>query len=92
MAVAIKPVILELVELDNPPYCYVEDTINLDDEGEGILYDIKEFCEAILKGKHYTNPLIAKCLFDYLMSGWTDTERDVKHLARAFNLAHGLER
>lgn len=89
MAGAMKPVILELVELENPPYVYVEDTVNLDEDGEGILYSIKEFAEEILKGK--TVSTVASHLLDYLRSGDMDQEREPKHLARAYNIAHGLE-
>lgn len=84
-----KAVKLTLVELDNPPYVYVEDNANLDEDGEGVLYTVSEFCDAVTtKGK--LTEKVAASLLAYLKSGILDTERDVKHLERAYNIAHGL--
>lgn len=85
-----NPVKLELVEIDNPPYCYVEDVANPDDEGEGMLYTVKEFVETILSKKATLSADVATQVLKYLHSGDMDQERDVKYLAKAYNLAHGL--
>lgn len=93
MALA-QAVILEKVEIDNPPYSYVEDTVNVDEDGEGMLYSVVEFVE-LFETKKLTlvsAPAVVKALLAYLKSGDMDQDRDVTHLAKAYNLAHGLEK
>jgi len=91
-----KAVKLTLVVDDDSDSVYLEDTVNLDEDGEGTLYTVKEFCKAIDKDlkKHYDGKLVplkaARLLLWYLMSGNLDQERDPEYLARAFNLVHNF--
>lgn len=81
-----KAVSLTLLEEDD--ILYIEDENNLEDD-EPSLYTMPEFCAAIAK-KGKLSPAVASCLLSFLSSASSDLERDVKHLERAYNIAHGL--